>query len=163
MSTISSAPSATQDTVRAPPGCKGSYSDEPEQSALGKRRVTRIAETMRTSGEALIKGLGITKGLKVLDFGCGDGTDHLTARRDSGAEVLGVDIAKNLVEAGAKRAKAEGLTNCSFQEGDASNLRELKDHTFDLVVSIFGAMFAPKPFDVAKEMVRVRRAPEGGL
>ena len=66
-------------------------------------------------------------------------------------------IASNLVEAGNKRAKEQGLTNCKFQEGDASNLHELKDHIFDLVVSIFGAMFAPKPFDVAKEMVRVTR------
>ena len=78
-------------------------------------------------------------------------------RRELGADVLGVDIAKNLVEAGNKRAKEQGLTNCKFQEGDACNLQELKDHTFDLVVSIFGAMFAPKPFDVAKEMVRVAR------
>jgi SAM-dependent methyltransferase len=74
-----------------------------------------------------------------------------------GAEVLGVDIAQNLVEAGNRRAWAQGLTNCRFQEGDASNLHDLEDHTFDLVVSIFGVMFAPKPFDVAKEMVRVTR------
>ncbi len=117
---------------------------------------TRIAESMRESGEALVKRLGITKGLKVLDLGCGDGTTALPEAR-LGAEVLGVDIAKNLVEAGNRRAKDEGLTNCKFQEGDASNLHELKDHTFDLVVSIFGAMFAPKPFDVAKEMVRVTK------
>jgi SAM-dependent methyltransferase len=71
--------------------------------------------------------------------------------------VLGVDIARNLVEAGNKRAGKEGRTNCTFQEGDASNLNELTNHTFDLVVSIFGAMFAPKPFDVAKEMVRVTK------
>ena len=111
---------------------------------------------MRESGEALVGRLGATKGLKVLDLGCGDGTTALPAAR-LGADVLGVDIARNLVEAGNKRAKEEGLTNCKFQEGDASNLHELKDHTFDLVVSIFGAMFAPKPFDVAKEMVRVTR------
>jgi len=117
---------------------------------------TRIAESMRESGEALVERLGITKGLKVLDLGCGDGTTALPEAR-LGAEVLGVDIAKNLVEAGNRRAKDEGLTNCKFQEGDASNLHELKDHTFDLVVSIFGAMFAPKPFDVAKEMVRVTK------
>ena len=78
-------------------------------------------------------------------------------RQNLGADVLAVDIASNLVEAGNKRAKEQGVTNCTFQEGDASNLHELKDHTFDLVVSIFGAMFAPKPFDVAKEMVRVTR------
>src|SRR6202051_643773 len=111
---------------------------------------------MRKSGESLVKGLGITKGLKVLDLGCGDGTTALPEAR-LGAEVLGVDIASNLVAAGNKRAKEQGLTNCKFQEGDASNLQELKDHSFDLVVSIFGAMFAPKPFDVAKEMVRVTR------
>jgi ubiquinone/menaquinone biosynthesis C-methylase UbiE len=74
-----------------------------------------------------------------------------------GAEVLGVDIASNLVEAGNKRVQAEGLNNIAFQEGDACNLKDLKDASFDLVVSIFGAMFAPKPIDVTKEMVRVTR------
>lgn len=128
----------------------------PNKALWEKGDFTRIAESMRESGEALVKGLGIKKGLKVLDLGCGDGTTALPEAR-LGADVLGVDIAKNLVEAGNKRAKEEGLTNCKFQEGDASNLQELKDHTFDLVVSIFGAMFAPKPFDVAKEMVRVTR------
>jgi SAM-dependent methyltransferase len=111
---------------------------------------------MRESAEALVRGLGITKGLKVLDLGCGDGTTAIPEAR-AGADVLGIDIAKNLVEAGNERAKQLGLTNCRFQEGDASNLEDLKDQTFDLVVSIFGAMFAPKPFDVAKEMVRVTR------
>src|SRR5262249_26386339 len=117
---------------------------------------TRIAQTMSESGEALVKALGITKGLKVLDIGCGDGTTALPAAR-LGANVLGVDIARNLVDAGNKRAQTEGLTNCKFQEGDATNLHELKDRSFDLVMSIFGAMFAPKPFDVAKELVRVTR------
>ena len=128
----------------------------PNKALWEKGDFTRIAESMRESGEALVRGLGITKGLKVLDLGCGDGTTALPEAR-AGADVLGVDIASNLVEAGNKRAKEQGLTNCKFQEGDASNLHELKDHTFDLVVSIFGAMFAPKPFDVAKEMVRVTR------
>jgi ubiquinone/menaquinone biosynthesis C-methylase UbiE len=118
---------------------------------------TRIAECMRESGEALVKGLGITKGLKVMDLGCGDGTTALPEAK-LGADVLGIDIASNLVEAGNRRAKELGLRNCRFREGDASNLHELKDDTFDLVVSIFGAMFAPKPFDVAKEMVRVTRS-----
>ena len=126
----------------------------PNKALWEKGDFTRIAESMRESGEALVKGLGIKNGLKVLDLGCGDGTTALPEAR-LGADVLGVDIAKNLVEAGNKRAKEQGLTNCKFQEGDASNLEELKDHTFDLVVSIFGAMFAPKPFDV--EMVRVSR------
>jgi ubiquinone/menaquinone biosynthesis C-methylase UbiE len=128
----------------------------PNKALWERGDFTRIAESMRESGEALVKTLGITKGMKVLDLGCGDGTTALPEAR-LGADVLGVDIATNLVEAGNRRAKAEGLTNCTFQEGDASNLHDLKDHTFDLVVSIFGAMFAPKPFDVAKEMVRVTR------
>jgi SAM-dependent methyltransferase len=117
---------------------------------------TRIAASMRESGEALVAKLGITRGLAVLDLGCGDGTTALPAAR-LGANVLGVDIAKNLVEAGNARVRAEGLSNISFQEGDACDLRTLTDRSFDLVVSIFGAMFAPKPFEVAKEMVRVTR------
>ncbi len=117
---------------------------------------TRIAESMRESGEALVKELGISDGLQVLDLGCGDGTTALPAAR-LGANVLGVDIASNLVAVGNARAEELGLTNCRFQEGDASDLHELGDEQFDLVVSIFGAMFAPRPFDVAKEMVRVTR------
>jgi len=128
----------------------------PNKALWEKGDFTRIARTMRTSGEALVQRLGITKGLKVLDLGCGDGTTALPAAR-LGADVLGVDIARNLVEAGNKRAAEYGLTNCTFQEGDASDLQQLSDHAFDLVVSIFGAMFAPKPFEVAKEMVRVTR------
>jgi SAM-dependent methyltransferase len=128
----------------------------PNKALWEKGDFTRIAESMRESGEALVATLGITKGLRVLDLGCGDGTTALPAAR-LGAEVLGVDIAQNLVEAGNRRAREQGLTNCRFQEGDASNLHELKDRTFDLVVSVFGAMFAPKPFDVAREMVRVTR------
>src|SRR6478752_3034458 len=128
----------------------------PNKALWEKGDFTRIAESMRESAEALVRGLGITKGLKVLDLGCGDGTTAIPEAR-AGADVLGIDIAKNLVEAGNKRAKQLGLTNCRFQEGDASNLEDLQDQTFDLVVSIFGAMFAPKPFDVAKEMVRVTK------
>ena len=128
----------------------------PNKVLWEKGDFTRIAETMRESGDALIKKLDITKGLKILDLGCGDGTTAIPAAK-LGADVLGVDIAKNLVEDGNKRAKEHNLTNCKFQEGDASNLHELEDHRFDLVVSIFGAMFAPKPFDVAKEIVRVTR------
>jgi ubiquinone/menaquinone biosynthesis C-methylase UbiE len=129
----------------------------PNKALWEKGDFTRIAESMRESGEALVATLGITKGLRVLDLGCGDGTTALPAAR-LGVEVLGVDIAQNLVESGNRRAREQGLTNCRFMEGDASDLHGLKDHTFDLVVSIFGAMFAPKPFDVAKEMVRVTRA-----
>ena len=117
---------------------------------------TRIAASMRESGEALVNALGITPGLKVLDLGCGDGTTAVPAAK-LGAEVLGVDIAKNLIEAGNKRARESGLTNLKFQEGDATNLQKLNNKTFDLAISIFGAMFAPTPFDVAKEMVRVTK------
>jgi ubiquinone/menaquinone biosynthesis C-methylase UbiE len=128
----------------------------PNKALWEKGDFTRIAVSMRESGEALVKRLDITKGLKVLDLGCGDGTTALPEAR-FGADVLGIDIARNLVAAGNKRAQAEGLTNCKFQEGDASHLNDVEDQSFDLVVSIFGAMFAPKPFDVAKEMVRVTR------
>jgi SAM-dependent methyltransferase len=128
----------------------------PNQALWEKGDFTRIADSMRPSGEALVQKLGIRQGLKVLDLGCGDGTTALPAAK-LGAEVLGVDIARNLVEAGNRRAREQGLANCRFQEGDATDLRELPDQAFDLVVSMFGAMFAPKPLAVAKEMVRVTR------
>lgn len=128
----------------------------PNKALWEKGDFTRIAATMRASGAAFVDGLGIRQGMDVLDLGCGDGTTAIPAAR-LGANVLGVDIARNLVEAGNERARAEGLTSCRFQEGDASDLRELADRSFDLVVSVFGAMFAPRPLDVAKEMVRVTR------
>ncbi len=128
----------------------------PNKALWEKGDFTRLAETMRESGAALVESFSIRKGLKVLDLGCGDGTTALPAAR-LGADVLGADIARNLVAAGNKRAEKEGLTNCRFQEGDACKLQELMDHSFDLVVSIFGAMFAPQPLDVAREMVRVTR------
>jgi ubiquinone/menaquinone biosynthesis C-methylase UbiE len=117
---------------------------------------TQIAATMRESGEELVGKLGITGGMRVLDLGCGDGTTAVPAAQ-LGADVLGVDIASNLVAAGNARAKELGLENLRFQEGDASDLKDLEDEQFDLVVTIFGAMFAPKPGDVAKEMVRVTK------
>ena len=117
---------------------------------------TRIAQAMRGSGESLVKSIGVAPGMRVLDLGCGDGTTALPAAR-LGADVLGVDIADNLVAAGNRRAHEAGLSNCRFQQGDASDLRDLADRSFDLVISMFGAMFAPRPFDVAKEMVRVTR------
>ena len=128
----------------------------PNQALWEKGDFTRIAESMSESGEELARKLGVTKGLKVLDLGCGDGTTALPEAR-LGAHVLGVDIARNLVETGNKRAKEAGLANCKFQEGEATDLSDLKDATFDLVVSILGAMFAPKPFDVARGMTRVTR------
>jgi ubiquinone/menaquinone biosynthesis C-methylase UbiE len=128
----------------------------PNKALWEKGDFTRLAETMRESGAILVSELGITKDMNVLDLGCGDGTTAIPAAK-LGANVLGVDIARNLVAAGNARVQKEGLTNCTFQEGDATDLKELQDESFDLMVSIFGAMFAPKPFDVAKEMVRVTR------
>jgi len=129
----------------------------PNKALWEKGDFTKIADTMRESGVELVARIGISKGLNVLDLGCGDGTTAIPAAR-LGANVTGVDIARNLVDAGNLRAKNEGLTNCTFREGDASDLQELGSHTFDLVITIFGAMFAPKPFVVAKEMVRVTRS-----
>ncbi len=128
----------------------------PNKSLWEKGDFTRIAETMRQSGEELVDGLAIKPGMSVLDLGSGDGTTALPLAQ-RGADVIGVDIASNLVAAGNARAKAAGLTNIRFEEGDASNLGGLGDSGFDLVLSVFGAMFAPSPYDVAKEMVRVTR------
>jgi SAM-dependent methyltransferase len=128
----------------------------PNKALWEKGDFTRLAQNMRESGEALVQSLGINKGLKVLDLGCGDGTTAIPAAQQ-GADVLGVDIASNLVAAGNRRAKESGLANCRFEEGDACDLHRLENGSFDLVVSIFGAMFAPRPFEVAKEMVRVTR------
>ena len=128
----------------------------PNKALWEKGDFTEIAAFMRESGEALVKSIGITAPSRVLDLGCGDGTTAVPMAR-LGADVLGIDIARNLVEAGNKRAAALGLSNLKFQEGDACNLQGVSDHSFDLSISIFGAMFAPKPFDVAKEMVRVTK------
>jgi SAM-dependent methyltransferase len=128
----------------------------PNQALWEKGDFTKVAAGMRASGEALIASLGVKPGMQVLDLGCGDGTTAVPSAK-AGATVLGVDIARNLVEAGNRRAKEAGLANLSFQQGDACNLSSLENGSFDLVVSIFGAMFAPKPFDVAKEMVRVTK------
>jgi ubiquinone/menaquinone biosynthesis C-methylase UbiE len=128
----------------------------PNKALWEKGDFTRIAATMRESGENLVNKLGITKDLKVLDLGCGDGTTAIPEAR-LGADVLGVDIAANLVKSGNARAQSEKLANCVFREGDATDLHELQDESFDLVVSIFGAMFAPRPEDVVREMVRVTR------
>jgi SAM-dependent methyltransferase len=128
----------------------------PNRALWEKGDFTRIAATMRESGEELVLSLGIKPGAKVLDLGCGDGTTAIPAAR-RGADVLGVDIASNLVQAGNARGREAGLYNVRFQEGDASNLAGIASSSFDLVISIFGAMFAPRPFDVAREMVRVTK------
>src|SRR5512134_2285934 len=128
----------------------------PNQALWEKGDFTRIAACMREGGKALVARLGITPGLNVLDLGCGDGTTALPAA-ELGANVLGVDIARNLVEAGNRRAREHGLANLTFRHGAAINLHTLADDSFALNVSIFGAMFAPKPADVAREKVRVTK------
>ena len=135
---------------------KGNKNMNPNKALWEKGDFTEIAAFMRQSGEAVVKSLGITTPLRVLDLGCGDGTTAVPLAL-LGAEVVGIDIAKNLVDAGNKRAAEAGLNRLTFQEGDASNLQGISDHSFDLTLSVFGAMFAPKPFDVAKEMVRVTK------
>lgn len=128
----------------------------PNKDLWEKGDFTKIAAMMRQSGEALVAGIDKHLPMRALDLGCGDGTTALPLAR-CGADVLGVDIARNLVEAGNRRAVAEGLANLRFQEGDACKLDGLEDASFDLTLSVFGAMFAPRPFDVAQEMVRVTR------
>jgi ubiquinone/menaquinone biosynthesis C-methylase UbiE len=129
----------------------------PNKALWEKGDFTRIAASMRDSGKALVESIGIAPGMKVLDLGCGDGTTAIPAA-EAGAEVLGVDIAGNLVAAGNERARRAGLTRVKFVEGDACDLAGLENKSFDRVISIFGAMFAPKPFDVAREMVRVSKS-----
>lgn len=128
----------------------------PNKALWEKGDFTKIAASMRASGEELAKSVGSAPGMKVLDLGCGDGTTALPSAQ-LGAEVLGVDIAGNLVAAGNQRAEEAGLKNLRFEEGDASDLSGLDDESFDIVQSVFGAMFAPRPFDVAKEMLRVTK------
>lgn len=128
----------------------------PNKALWEKGDFTRIAETMRESGAELVSKLGISQGIKLLDIGCGDGTTALPAAR-LGAEVTGVDIAHNLVEAANRRLQNENLSNGKVYEGDASDLSDVPDDSFDMTISIFGAMFAQKPMEVAKNLVRVTR------
>ena len=128
----------------------------PNKALWEKGDFTEIAAFMRQSGEVLVKSLGIRTPMRILDVGCGDGTTALPLARLC-AEVVGIDIAKNLVDAGNRRAAEARLHRLKFQEGDACNLEGISDHSFDLTLSVFGAMFAPKPFDVARELVRVTK------
>lgn len=129
----------------------------PNKALWEKGDFTQIADCMRQSGRELVESLSVGPGMQILDLGCGDGTTALPAAQ-MGADVTGVDIAANLVAAGNARAKAAGLDNLRFEEGDASNLENIPADAFDMVVSIFGAMFAPRPHDVAREMVRVTKS-----
>jgi ubiquinone/menaquinone biosynthesis C-methylase UbiE len=129
----------------------------PNKVLWEKGDFTAIAGFMRESGEVVVRTLAIVPPLRALDLGCGDGTTAVPLAQ-MGADVTAIDIARNLVEAGNRRAKRAGLSRLKFQEGDACNLQGVADHSFDLTLSVFGAMFAPKPFDVAKEMVRVTKS-----
>jgi ubiquinone/menaquinone biosynthesis C-methylase UbiE len=130
--------------------------ENPNKALWEKGDFTEIAAFMRQSGEAVVESLGLNPPLRALDLGCGDGTTAVPLAR-LGCDVVGIDIARNLVEAGNRRAREMGFTRLKFQEGDASHLEGVADHSFDLVLSVFGAMFAPRPFDVAREMVRVTK------
>lgn len=133
----------------------------PNKALWEKGDFTAIAAFMRESGEAVVESLGVSPPLRALDLGCGDGTTALPLAR-LGAEVTGIDIARNLVAAGNKRAAEHGLRRLRFHEGDACNLQGIDNDAFDLTLSIFGAMFAAKPFEVAREMVRVTK-PDGAI
>src|SRR3546814_17869332 len=119
----------------------------PNRALWEKGDFTRLAATMRDSGDALIATLDVGPGMDVLDLGCGDGTTALPSAR-RGARVLGVDIASNLVAAGIRRARETGLDNLHFKQGDASPPADPSDVRFDLVVNMFVAMF-----DVRKRVV----------
>ncbi len=114
----------------------------------------KIAEHARAGVEEFVDRLRIAPGLRVLDVACGSGNASIPAAR-AGASVTGVDIATNLLEQARERAHAEGLP-ARFEEGDAEAL-PFDDESFDVIVSTFGAMFAPRPERVASELVRVCR------
>lgn len=128
----------------------------PNQALWEKGDFTMIAETMRNSGRELVSKLDVRPGMKVLDLGCGDGTTAIPAA-ELGADVTGIDISRTLVKAGNKRIAEKKLSNIKIEQGDAMDLARLPDQIFDLSISIFGAMFAPRPDDVAKELVRVTK------
>ena len=117
-----------------------------------------LAKPNAGAGAAFVARLTIPAGARVLDVACGTGNLAIPLAR-GGAVVTGVDIAPNLLAQGRERAAAEGLT-VTFDEGDAEQL-PYPDAAFDAVVSMFGAMFAPRPQLVASELARVLKP--GGL
>jgi ubiquinone/menaquinone biosynthesis C-methylase UbiE len=128
----------------------------PNQALWAEGDFTRLAALMRQLGEAVVESLAVRPPLRALELGCGDGTTAVPLAQ-AGAEVLGIDIAPNLVEAGQRRAAELGLSNLHFQHGDAGELQGVADASFDLELTMFGAMFSPRPFDVATELVRVAK------
>ncbi len=128
----------------------------PNQALWEKGDFTKLAALMRQSGDAMVESLAIKLPLRALDLGCGDGTTAVPLAQ-RGADVLGIDIANNLVQAGQRRAADLGLKNLVIRQGDACDLQGVADQSFDLVLSMFGAMFAPRPFEVARQLVRVTK------
>jgi Methylase involved in ubiquinone/menaquinone biosynthesis len=118
----------------------------------------QIANVIQAGADEFIASLGLKPGNRVLDVACGSGNLAIPAAR-TGARVTGVDIATNLLEQARARAEAEGLT-IQFDEGDAESL-PYDDAAFDVVITMFGAMFAPRPELVSSELVRV--CEPGGL
>lgn len=115
----------------------------------------KIAQSYAPGAAELIERLHLQSGERVLDVACGTGNLSIPAAK-AGASVTGVDIAPNLIEQAGKIAEAEGV-NCQFDEGDAEAL-PYADGSFDTVVTMFGAMFAPRPDKVAEELTRVCRS-----
>jgi SAM-dependent methyltransferase len=114
----------------------------------------QVARFTTKTAEEFIDRLTVQPGMKVLDVACGTGNLAIPAAR-KGAHVTGADIATNLLEQARQRAASEGL-EAKFEEGDAEQL-PYRDRSFDLVMSMFGAMFAPRPECVAAELARVCR------
>jgi SAM-dependent methyltransferase len=139
----------------------------PEMEALKAKMKTvwsagdfgKIALSLEAGAEKFIERLKLQKGERVLDVACGSGNLAIPAAR-AGAIVTGVDIAPNLVEQARARAAAENL-ECRFDEGDAEQM-PYADASFDTVVTMYGAMFAPRPDVTAAELVRVCR-PKGRI
>ena len=119
----------------------------------------QVARIIEAAAEEFIDRLALKPGTRVLDVACGSGNLAIPAAR-AGAIVTGVDIAPNLLEQARARAAAEGLT-IQFDEGDAESL-PYPDGAFDVVITMFGAMFAPRPDLVSSELVRVT-APGGTI
>jgi 2-polyprenyl-3-methyl-5-hydroxy-6-metoxy-1,4-benzoquinol methylase len=113
-----------------------------------------FAKYLEPGAMEFLSRIPIEPGMRILDVACGAGQISIPAAR-AGAKVTGIDIAANLVEQARARAKAENL-DAHFDEGDAEML-PYEDNSFDLVISLIGAMFAPRPDLVAAELKRVCR------